>query len=243
MTEMMNKRVALVTGASRGIGYAAAVALARADVHVVALARTVGGLEALDDAIKTAGGTCTLLPYDLLKGDLIEGLGPVLFDKFGRLDILVGNAAMLGPLTPVAQYDPATWDRLFSLNVTANLRLIRTCDPLLRASEAGRAVFVTSGAVNSNKPFISAYAASKAALENLVSSYAAEIEHTNVKVNLLDPGSVRTNMRAEYAPGEDPLSRPAPEDIADVFVTLASPELTQNGELFILNDDDLQNAA
>ncbi|HEY8963606.1 MAG TPA: SDR family NAD(P)-dependent oxidoreductase [Alphaproteobacteria bacterium] len=240
---METKRVALVTGASRGIGFAAARALAGAGIHVVALARTVGGLEALDDAIKSAGGTCTLLPYDLLKGDLIEGLGPVLFDKFGRLDILVGNAAMLGPMTPVAQYDPATWDRLFNLNVTANLRLIRTCDPLLRASPAGRAVFVTSGAVNANKPYIAAYAASKAALENMVSCYAAEISHTNVKVNLLDPGRVRTAMRAEYAPGEDPMSRPAPEDMADVFVALTAEDLTQNGELFILNEDDLKDAA
>jgi len=240
---MESKRVALVTGASRGIGAAAALALAKNDIHVVALARTVGGLEALDDQIKAAGGTCTLLPYDLLKGDLIEGLGPLLFDKFGRLDILVGNAAMLGPLTPAAQYDPATWDRMFALNVTANLRLIRTCDPLLRAAPAGRAVFVTSGAVNGNKPFLSAYAASKAALENLVASYAAEIAHTNLKVNLLDPGRVRTAMRAEYKPGEDPMTLPAPEDMADVFLALTAPELQQNGELLILDEDDLKNAA
>jgi len=242
MTEMMDKRVALVTGASRGIGRAAALALAGEGIHIVALARTVGGLEELDDKIKAIGGTCTLLPYDLLKGDLIEGLGPVLFDKFGRLDILIGNAAMLGPLTPVAQFDPATWDRIFALNVTANLRLIRTCDPLLRKSPHGRAVFVTSGAAGSDKPFLSAYSASKAALENLVGAYAAEVEHTNLKVNLLDPGRIRTNMRAEYAPGEDPLTLPTPEEMADVFIMLTSVEMQESGELFTI-ENDLADAA
>jgi NAD(P)-dependent dehydrogenase (short-subunit alcohol dehydrogenase family) len=201
-------RVALVTRASRGIGAATALELAKSGVHVVALARTVGGLEELDDKIKAEGGTCTLMPYDLLKGDLIEGLGPVLFDKFGRLDILVGNAAMLGGLTPLAQTDPSVWERVFALNVTANLRLIRTCDPLLRKSEAGRAVFVTSGAAQSFKPFWGAYAASKAALETMVKVYAAEVAHTNLKVNLFDPGRIRTAMRAQAYPGEDPMTLP-----------------------------------
>ncbi|MBU6234871.1 MAG: SDR family NAD(P)-dependent oxidoreductase [Alphaproteobacteria bacterium] len=222
-------RVALVTGASRGIGAATALALAKQGVHVVALARTVGGLEALDDAIHKAGGHCTLLPYDLLKGDLIEGLGPVLFGKFGRLDILVGNAAMLGGLVPTAQTDPATWDRVFALNVTANLRLIRTCDPLLRASDAGRAVFVTSGAAQSCKPFWGAYAASKAALEAMVKVYAAEVAHTNLKVNLLDPGRVRTAMRAEAYPGEDPMTLPDATAVAEAIVRLASPAVLDSG--------------
>jgi NAD(P)-dependent dehydrogenase (short-subunit alcohol dehydrogenase family) len=228
MTKMQN-RVALVTGASRGIGAAAAVALAESGVHVVALARTVGALEALDDSIKAVGGTCTLMPYDLLKGDLIEGLGPVLFDKFGRLDILVGNAAMLGGLTPVAQTDPATWERVFALNVTANMRLIRTCDPLLRASDAGRAVFVTSGAVQSCKAFWGAYAASKAALEAMVKVYAAEVAHTALKVNLLDPGRVRTAMRAQAYPGEDPQTLPEPSVVAEAIVAATLPNIVAHG--------------
>lgn len=218
-----------MTGASRGIGYATALALAKQGIHVVALARGKAGLEALDDAIHGAGGHCTLMPYDLLKGDLIEGLGPLLFGKFGRLDILVGNAAMLGGLVPVAQTDPATWERVFALNVTANLRLIRTCDPLLRASEAGRAVFVTSAAAKSCKPFWGAYAASKAALEAMVSVYAAEVAHTNLKVNLFDPGRVRTAMRAEAYPGEDPETLPHPDVVADAIVRAVMPEAMCSG--------------
>jgi NAD(P)-dependent dehydrogenase (short-subunit alcohol dehydrogenase family) len=214
MMAQTEKKVALVTGASRGIGYATSIALARAGVHVVALARSTSGLEALSDTIMVHGGTCTLLPYDLLKGDLIEGLGPVLFDKFGRLDILVGNAAMLGGMTPIAQTDPSVWVRVFELNVMANMRLIRTCDPLLRASSAGRAVFVTSGAAKSCKAFWGAYASSKAALEAMAKVYAAEVAHTNVQVHVFDPGRVRTAMRAQAYPGEDPLTLPLPDEVA-----------------------------
>lgn len=223
-------RVALVTGASRGIGFASALALARAGVHVVGLARSKPGLEQLDDAIHQAGGTCTLMPYDLLKGDLIEGLGPVLFDRFRRLDILVGNAAMLGGLTPVAQTDPSVWERVFTLNVIANLHLIRTCDPLLRASDSGRAVFVTSGAAHSCKPYWGAYAASKAALEAMVRVYAGEVAHTNLKVNLLDPGRVRTVMRAEAYPGEDPAILPLPEIVADAILRMTLPAYTDHAQ-------------
>lgn len=226
---MHERKVALVTGASRGIGAATALALAAEGVHVVALARTQGALEELDDRIHAAGGLCTLLPYDLLKGDLIEGLGPLLFAKFGRLDILVGNAAMLGGLTPLAHTDPAVWDRVFALNVTANLRLIRTCDPLLRASEAGRAVFVTSGAVESCKPFWGAYAASKAALEAMVKVYAAEVAHTPLRVNLFDPGRVRTAMRAQAYPGEDPMSVPEPDAVAQAIAALTREDAAQHG--------------
>ncbi len=207
-------RVALVTGASRGIGFECALQLAKAGVHVVALARTKAGLEQLDDAIHAAGGMCTLLPYDLLKGDLIEGLGPVLFDKFGRLDILVGNAGMLGGLQPTAQVDPSLWDRVFALNVTANLRLIRTCDPLLRASDSGRAVFVTSGKAHNYTSFWAAYSASKAALEALALTYADEVKHTPLKVNVFNPGKTATAMRAQAFPGEDPKTLPSAADTA-----------------------------
>lgn len=215
-----DKPVALVTGASRGIGFATALALGRQGYHVVALARSKPGLEALDDAIKAAGGTCTLMPYDLLKGDLIEGLGPLLFDRFGRLDALVGNAAMLGGLMPLAQTDPSVWERVFALNVSANLRLIRTCDPLLRAAPKANVVFVSSGAVQSCKAFWGVYAASKAALEAMAKVYANELAHTKVKVDIFDPGRVRTDMRAQAYPGEDPQTLPHPSEVAPRITAL-----------------------
>lgn len=215
-----DKPVALVTGASRGIGYSVALQLAQRGVHVVALARTKAGLEQLDDAIQAASGSCTLMPYDLLKGDLIEGIGPLLFDKFGRLDILVGNAGMLGGLVPLAQTDPSMWDRVFALNVTANLRLIRTCDPLLRAAPKASAIFVTSGAAQSCKAFWGAYAASKAALDAMVKVYANEIAHTNVRVDIFNPGGTRTAMRAQAFPGEDPMTLPTADDVAAKIVAL-----------------------
>lgn len=217
---MTSKPVALVTGASRGIGYATALLLSQKGYHVVALARTKAGLEQLDDEIQKGGGTCTLMPYDLLKGDLIEGLGPVLFGKFNRLDVLVGNAAMLGGLTPLAQTDPSIWERVFALNVTANLRLIRTCDPLLRASPSGRAIFVTSGSASACRPFWGAYSSSKAALDAMVATYAKEVEHTPLKVNVFNPGGTRTAMRAQAFPGEDPMTLPMPEEVAAKLVAL-----------------------
>jgi len=229
-------KIALVTGASRGIGFAAATALAREGAHVVVLARTVGGLEELDDAIRAAGGTATLMPFNLFVVDQIEALGPTLYEKFGRLDILVGNAAMLGGLSPVAQTEAKAWDRTHLLNVTANMRLIRTCDPLLRAAPAGRAIFVTSGAAQSCKAFWGAYASSKAALEAMVKCYAAEVEKTNLKVNLLDPGRIRTGMRAEAYPGEDPQTLPPPADIAGAFVRLADAECVLHGQRVMAAD-------
>lgn len=216
----MDKPVVLITGASRGIGAAAALAIAQAGYHVAALARTQGGLEELDDRIQAAGGTATLLPVDLLKGDALEGLGPLLYERFGRLDALVANAGMLGGLMPLAQTDPAMWDRVMALNVTANLRLVRTCDPLLRKAPAGCAIFVTSSVAQNVRPFWGAYAASKAALENMAACYAAEVAHTDVRVRMLDPGGVRTAMRAQAFPGEDPHSLPNPDQIAPAFVKL-----------------------
>lgn len=228
--------MALITGASRGIGAAAALALAQAGAHVVLAARTVGGLEETDDRIKAAGGSATLVPIDLARsegadGDRIDQLVTAIGQRFGRLDILVGNAAMLGGLMPVPMIEPKKWSRLFALNVTANWRLLRAADPALRASDAGRAIFLTSSpTVVQGRAFWGPYAASKAALESLVRAYAAEMQSTSVRANILDPGKVRTGMRAEAYPGENPDTLPRPEDIAPRFVELASPSWTRTGE-------------
>lgn len=224
-------RIALVTGASRGIGASAAVALGRAGAHVVLLARTVGGMEEVDDKIRAEGGAATIIPQDLRKLDDLDRLGPALAEKFGRLDILVGNAGMLGALSPVAQSESKMWEQVFTVNVMANYRLIRTLDPLLRGGDAGRAIFVTSGAAQMSMPFWGAYSASKAALESMVRAYAAEVENTSdLRVNILDPGVLRTAMRAMAFPGEDPESLPHPETIAERFVELAAPDCTAHGE-------------
>lgn len=224
-------RVALVTGASRGIGAAVAKAYAAEGAHVILLARTVGGLEEVDDAIQAAGGTATLLPMDLNKPEQIAAIGPALAEKFKRLDILVANAAILGPLSPVGMSNPKLWENTFKINVMANYHLIRVLDPLLRGSDAGRAIFVTSGAAQMSIPFWSAYCASKAALERMVACYAEEVAHSPLKVNILDPGVVRTSMRSEAFPGEDPLSLPPPESVCETFVELALPTLGQTGKI------------
>ncbi|MDP9196848.1 MAG: SDR family NAD(P)-dependent oxidoreductase [Pseudomonadota bacterium] len=224
------KRIALVTGASRGIGAAVARRLARENVHVILLARTVGALEEVDDSIRTAGGTATIMPLDLLKGDDVGQIGPTVHQRFGRLDILVGNAAMLGPLSPVAHYDPKTWDHVMALNVGANQRLIRTLDPLLRASAAGRALFVTSGLARKALAYWGAYAASKAALEMLVSLYAAETVNTRLRVNMIDPGNVATGLRAQAFPGEDPAMLASPDEVAESFVEPLSEAFKGHGE-------------
>ncbi|WP_207478464.1 SDR family NAD(P)-dependent oxidoreductase [Arenibaculum pallidiluteum] len=224
-------RVALVTGASRGIGAAVAERLAREGAHVVLVARTVGGLEEVDDRIRSAGGSATLVPFDLMDTARIDVLGQSVFDRFGRLDVLVGNAGMLGHFGPVAQFDPKTWDRVIATNLTANFRLIRTFDRVLRASDAGRAIFVTSGAVAGEVAYGGAYAVSKASLESMVKLYAAEVARSSLRVNLIDPGVVRTKLRAQGFPGEDPSTLPAPEDVAGLFVELASPACTRHGEI------------
>jgi NAD(P)-dependent dehydrogenase (short-subunit alcohol dehydrogenase family) len=224
-------RVALVTGASRGIGAAAAESLAAEGAHVVLVARTVGGLEEVDDRVRAKGGSATLVPLDLMDHAKLDALGQSIYERFGRLDILVGNAAMLGNFGPVAQFDPKTWDRVMSLNVTANQRLIRSVDRMLRASDAGRAIFVTSGLARSVMAYAGAYAVSKAALEMTVRLYAAEVARSNLRVNLLDPGVVRTRLRAQGFPGEDPAALPPPEAVAPLFVELASPACTRHGEV------------
>lgn len=224
-------RYALITGASRGIGAAVAKRFAAEGAHVILAARTVGGLEETYDAIEQAGGKATAVPVDLRKFEQIDYLGAAIFERFGRLDIAVGNAGVLEALGPVAQFDPKLWQRIIDTNVTANYRLIRSLDRLLRASDAGRAIFVTSGAAKAPYPYWGPYAASKAALEMIVKTYAMEIATSNLRVNLLDPGVVRTKLRVQAFPGEDPETLPAPEEITERFVELAEPACTLHGEV------------
>ena len=224
-------RVALITGASRGIGAAVARRFAREGAHLVLVARTVGGLEEIDDTVRAEGGTTTCAPFDLTDYPAIDRLGGVLAARHGRLDVLVGNAAMLGGLRPVGHYPTEDWEKLFALNVTANWRLIRCFDALLRASDAGRAIFVTAGAARSHTAYWGGYAASKAALESMAKTYAAEMIKTEVRVNLIEPTATRTRLREEAMPGEDPQSLPHPDAITDAFVDLASPDCQRNGEI------------
>ncbi len=228
---MNEDRIAVVTGASRGIGRACAVALAKAGAHVVAVARTVGGLEELDDAVRAAGGAATLVPLDVRDGDGIDRLGAALFERFGRVDALLGNAGVLGLMAPLAHVPPKVWDEAVAVNVTANYRLIRSFDALLRASPAGRAVFMSTGAARSHRPYWGSYSATKAALESMALIYAAECEGTNVRVNVFNPGPVRTAMRAKAFPGEDPMTLPAPEDVAPKIVEMLMPGFDANGTL------------
>lgn len=235
-------RVTLVTGASRGIGYAAAIALAKAGSHVIALARTQGGLEDLDDAIRAAGGEATLVPMDLKQPDGLDQLGSIINERFGKLDGLLSNAAQLGEIAPAPHVALKTWDAVMSVNLTANYRLIRSLDPLLRASDSGRAVFVTSSVAASRKAYWSAYAASKAGMEALVQSYANEVGPTNLKINLVDPGRTRTQMRAKAMPGEDPATLPAPAELAPMFVDLLSPANTRHNEIISWRDTYMSKA-
>lgn len=227
----LDGRIALITGASRGIGRAVAVRYAAEGAHVILVARTVGGLEETDDLVRAAGGTATLVPHDLASSAEIDVLGASVAQRYGRLDVLVGNAAVLGVLGPIFHMDPPVFERVMAVNVTANWRLIRSFDPLLRQSDAGRAIFVTSGIARSATPYWGAYAMSKAALETLALTYAGEVRRSKIRVNLLDPGVVRTRMRAEAFPGEDPQSLPPPESVAETFVELALPSCTRHGEI------------
>jgi len=222
----LSEKIALVTGASRGIGRAAALALAAAGAQVVAVARTQGGLEELDDEIRQASGRpATLVPLDIADGDALDQLGLALHQRFGRIDILVHAAALLGPLTPVSHIEPKHWERVLAVNVTASYRLIRTTEPLLRASDAGRAIFLTSSRAQQPRAFWGPYGASKAAVENLVRTWADELEQTPIRAVLLDPGAMRTRMRAEAMPGEDPDTLPDPAEIGPLMVELAKADL------------------
>ncbi len=227
----LNGRLALVTGATRGIGRAVAVALAKSGAHVIAVGRTRGALEELDDEIQKVGEPATLLTLDLRKGDTIDGLGPTIFERWGKLDVFVGNAAMLGPLSPLPHVTADAWQHVIDVNLTANWRLIRTLDPLLKLSDAGRVVLVSSGAAEGRYAYWGPYAVSKAGVECLGKMYAAECENTPIRVAIVNPGATRTAMRAKAFPGEDPMTLPAPEDIAPLFVELASPQSTIHGEI------------
>ncbi len=231
MTARLTGRVALVTGASRGIGRAVAVALGREGAHVIAVARTAGALEELDDEIKRAGSSATLVPLDLKDGQAVPRLADAIANRWRKLDILIGNAGFLGPLTPVTGIDPKNWIEAMEVNVNANLRLIQFLDPLLKASDAGRAVFITSGAAQNTRAYWATYSATKAALDALIKTYAAECASTKVRANLFNPGPIRTGMRAKAFPGEDPLKLRTPEDIAPQIIELALRTETRNGEI------------
>jgi NAD(P)-dependent dehydrogenase (short-subunit alcohol dehydrogenase family) len=229
MTKRLAGKVALVTGASRGLGYATALHLAREGAHIIATARTRGGLEELDDAVKSVGSSATLVPMNITDMDAIDRLGGAIFERFKKLDILIGNAGTLGKLTPVAHVDAKVWDEAMAINVTSNYRLIRSMDALLNAAEHGRAIFVTSGLAYKCSPFWGTYSVGKAALEALMKTYAAEVATTNIRVNCFSPGPTRTKMRATAMPGEDPETLPAAEDVAAQIIPMCLPEFTDNG--------------
>jgi NAD(P)-dependent dehydrogenase (short-subunit alcohol dehydrogenase family) len=232
MAPPLAERIALVTGASRGIGYATALALAKAGAHIVAVARTVGGLEELDDAIKAVGSSATLVPLDLRDYEGIDRLGLALHERFGRLDVLVGNAGILGPLSPLGHVEPKAWDEVMAVNVTANWRLICAMDQLLKFSDAGRVVFVSSGVTAMALAYWGPHAISKSALETLARTYAAETATTNVRVNLFTPGPVRTRMRAQAMPGEDPMTLETPDQVAEKIVELCLPSMQESGRIY-----------
>ncbi len=232
MTKPLASRIALVTGASRGIGHATARALARAGAHIIAVARTQGGLEELDDDIRKDGGTATLVPLDMTDLDGIARLGAALNERHGKLDVLIGNAGMAGTSSPLGHTDPKFWDNVMAINTTANFQLIRCMEPLLKESDAGRAVFLTSGIAHKANAYMGPYAASKAALDALVRVWANETATTNIRVNLFSPGPIRTKMRATVMPGEDPMTLDTPEQVAEYIVPMCLPSWTESGKMY-----------
>ncbi len=229
-------RLALVTGASRGLGRATALALAREGAHVIISARTNGALEEVDDEIRAMGGKATILRLDLRQGDRIDQLGPTIYQRWGKLDVLVAAAGVLGALSPLPHVTADAWSAAIDVNLNANWRLIRTLDPLLKLSDAGRAIFVSSSAASGDKAYWGPYAASKAGLEALARTYAAESETTGLRVSIVNPGPMRTQMRARAFPGEDPKTVPPPEDVARMLVELALPSSAANGEVVSFRD-------
>ncbi|MGX1741789.1 SDR family NAD(P)-dependent oxidoreductase [Bosea sp. NPDC055353] len=232
MTQPLKGRVALVTGASRGIGRAAALAFAAAGAHVIALARTAGALEELDDEIVAIGGSATLVPLDLTDAGGLEKLGLAVTERWGKLDILLANAGVLGSLSPLDHVTEKDWAKVLDINVTANWRLLKALDPALRASDAGRVLLMTSGAAHKCTAYWGPYSVSKAAVEALGRTYAAETATTPVKLMLVNPGPLRTKMRAEAMPGEDPQTLKTPEELAPHLVRLASPDWAESGKIF-----------
>lgn len=233
----LSGRIALVTGASRGIGYFLAKELAAAGAHVLAVARTVGGLEELDDEIKAAGGQATLVPLDLTDMAGIDRLGGAIHERWGKLDILVANAGVLGVIAPLGHVEAKVFDKVMAINVTSTWRLIRSVDPLLRLSDAGRALILSSGAAHSARAYWGPYAASKAAVEALARSWADEVKQLPLCVNSINPGATRTAMRAQAMPGEDPEILPHPSEVAKKIAQLASPARTENGLIFDVPKD------
>jgi NAD(P)-dependent dehydrogenase (short-subunit alcohol dehydrogenase family) len=226
-------RIALITGASRGIGRETAKAFAKAGAHVIALARTQGGLEELDDEIKALGGAATLVPLDLTDYDGLDRLGASIHERWGRLDVLIGNGAMLGQIGPLNHIDPKLWERVHAVNVTANYRLIRSMDPLLRAAEAGRAIFISSAAGSNAHAYWGLYGSTKAALDMMVRDWAEEVRNvTKIRAMLVNPGRTRTKMRAEAAPGEDPATLPTPDEITPYLIRMALPAWEETGKIF-----------
>ena len=232
MSLPLTSRIALVTGASRGIGYAAARALAKAGAHVIAVARTQGGLEELDDEIRKEGGVATLVPLNLTDSDGIVRLGAALHERHGKLDILVGNAGVAGPSSPLGHIELKSWNDVMAINVAANFQLIRCMEPLLRQSDAGRAVFITSAAASQANAYLGPYAASKAALETLARAWAQETANTPLRVNLFNPGPTRTRMRATVFPGEDPETLETPDQVAELILPMCAPAWTETGRLY-----------
>lgn len=232
MTKPLTSRIALVTGASRGIGYATARALAKAGAHVIAVARTQGGLEELDDEIRKEDGSATLVPLNLTDSDGIARLGAALQERHGKLDILVGNAGVPGPSSPLGHIDLKSWNEVMAINLSANFQLIRCMEPLLRQSDAGRAVFVTSAAASQANAYLGPYAASKAALETLARAWAQETASTPLRVNLFNPGPTRTRIRAIVFPGEDPATLQTPNQVAEWIVPMCAPGWTETGRLY-----------
>ena len=236
MSINLDGKVALVTGASRGIGYFTALELARAGAHVVACARTVGGLEELDDAIQKEGGSATLVPFDLADMAAIDSLGGAIFERWGKLDILVANAGILGTISPIGHVEAKTFEKVMTINVTATWRLIRSVDPLLQKSDAGRALILSSGAAHKCRPFWGPYSASKAAVEALARTWAAETERLPLRIISVDPGATRTAMRAKAFPGEDPDTLPHPSEVASELLKLTGPEMRETGRLYIVRE-------
>ncbi|OJU00708.1 MAG: oxidoreductase [Rhizobium sp. 63-7] len=236
MTVNLKDRIALVTGASRGIGYFTALELAKAGAHVVACARTVGGLEELDDAIKAVGGSATLVPFDLGDMTAIDKLGGSIFERWGKLDILVANAGVLGTISPIGHVEAKVFEKVMTINVNATWRLIRSVEPLLLKSDAGRALILSSSAAHKCKPFWGPYSASKAAVEALARTWAGETQRTALRILCVDPGATRTAMRAQAVPGEDPTTLPHPSEVAAALLPLVGPEQSETGKLFIVRD-------